>query len=205
WFDWGLLCALAIAIWYLVVAIRKPDTAIGYFLLPMVLALIALTELVRDAAPFSRDDAAGGWSMLHGLAMTVGCAAVLIGFVAGVMFLLQSHRLKNKRAGSTRIKLPTLEWLQTLNRRCLMVSTVAVAIGFVAGIVMNLNRWGYVPWSNQGVLLSGVLMLWLLGASVTEFVYAPASRGRKIAYLTLASLGFLVLTVFGVVMGGHGE
>ena len=95
--------------------------------------------------------------------------------------------------------------LGRMNRRCLLVSTVAVAIGVLAGVVMNLNRWGEVGWTEGGVLLSGLLFLWLLAASALEFFYVPASRGRKAVYLTLASLGFLILAMVGVLTSSHGR
>ncbi|EMI19266.1 hypothetical protein RMSM_03802 [Rhodopirellula maiorica SM1] len=42
-------------------------------------------------------------------------------------------------------------------------------------------------------------------ATCVEFFYAPASQGRKAIYLTLASLGFLVLAFFGVLTSSHGS
>ncbi len=49
-----------------------------HFLLPSVLALIALARLTRDWLPFSRVEAIGFWRTIHALAMTIGAAAVLM-------------------------------------------------------------------------------------------------------------------------------
>lgn len=204
WYSWSLLLAWAVAACYLVLYLRRPDTTIGYFLLPPVLGLILLAILVQDWEPFTRQRAAGFWRTIHGMSMLVGAAAVLLGFVAGVMFLVQSVRLKHKRGGSSGLRLPTLEWLQKLNRGCLVFSTIAVALGTLAGVVMNLNETGYVPWTSRGVILPFVLLIWLLAATGMEFFYKPARQGRKVAYLTLASFGFLVLAMVGVLGSGHG-
>jgi hypothetical protein len=120
------------------------------------------------------------------------------------MYLAQSWRLKHKRAGSS-FRLPTLESTARLNRQCLVVSTVAVAGGVAAGVVMNLNRWGSVGWTDRGVMLSLLLFLWLAAATALEFFYAPTSHGRKAIYLTLASLGFLILAMFGILTTSHGQ
>jgi hypothetical protein len=120
------------------------------------------------------------------------------------MYLAQSWRLKHKRAGSS-FRLPTLESTARLNRQCLVVSTVAVAGGVIAGVVMNLNRWGSVGWTDRGVMLSLLLFLWLAAATALEFFYAPTSHGRKAIYLTLASLGFLILAMFGILTTSHGQ
>jgi hypothetical protein len=204
WYSWSLLLAWAVALAYLVLFLRRPDTTIGYFLLPPVLGLILLAMAVDDWEPFNRERAAGFWRSIHGISMLVGAAVVLIGFLAGVMYLVQSTRLKKKRRGSSGLKLPTLEWLQGLNRVALITSTIAVAIGTLAGVVMNLNASGSVAWTSRGIVLPLVLFLWLVAATTIEFVYRPARQGRKIAYLTLASFGFLILAMTGVLGTGHG-
>lgn len=205
WFDWSLLLAWGLAACYLFLLLRRPHTAVGAFLLPPVLALIGLAMFFRDATPFSRVEATGIWRSVHGLSMLLGSVAVLLGFLAGLMYLTQSSKLKHKRAGSGGLRLPTLETLQKLNRRCLFFSTGALAIGLVSGVVMNLNRWGYVDWTERGVLSSGVLLLWLLAATLFEWFYKPARQGRKVVYLTLASFVFLVLAMSGVLSSPHGR
>lgn len=204
WTDWALMVALGLAICFLIFYLRRPDTIIGLFFLPAIIALIALALAMRDRAPFSRTEAVEVWRNIHGLALVVGVGAVLVGFLAGVMYLVQSWRLKHKRAGSA-LRLPTLETLQRLNRHCLTASTTAVGIGLIAGVVMNLNRWGHVRWTDHGVLFSGLLFVWLAAATAVEFFYAPARRGRKVVYLTLASFGFLVLAMLGVLGSSHGQ
>ncbi|TWU57876.1 cytochrome c biogenesis protein CcsA [Rubripirellula reticaptiva] len=204
WLDWSLLLALALAISFFVFYLMRPDTIVSFFFLPAVLALIAFAVSVRDLPPFTRTEAVEVWRNVHAVSMAGGSAAVLVGFLAGVMYLVQSWRLKRHRAGSA-LRLPTLETLGRMNRRCLVISTVAVGLGLLSGVVMNLNRWGYVSWTDRGVMLSLLLLVWLLGASAVEFFYAPASRGRKAVYLTLASLGFLVLALVGVLTTPHGQ
>ncbi len=204
WYDWSLLLALGLAICFLVFYLRRPDTIVSFFFLPAVLATIGLAIATKDLAPFSRSEATQVWRTMHALAMMAGSIAVLIGFLAGSMYLVQSWRLKHKRAGSA-LRLPTLESLSRLNRQCLVISTTAVAVGLIAGIVMNLNRWGHVGWSDRGVLLSFLLLVWLIAATSLEFFYAPASHGRKAVYLTLASLGFLILAMVGVLTTPHGQ
>ena len=205
WYDWSLLVAWGLAACYLVLYLRRPDTIVGYFLLPSILGLVGLALLTRAWAPFSRDEAVGFWLTVHALAMTVGAAAVLMGFIAGLMYLTKASRLKAKHAGGSALRLPTLERLQLMNRQCLVVSTIAVGIGLFSGVIMNLNRWGFVAWGEGGVILSGVLFVWLLVATGFEFFYKPARQGRKIVYLTLASFGFLVLTMIGVFSSDHGR
>jgi ABC-type uncharacterized transport system permease subunit len=204
WYSWSLLLAWAVAVVYWVLLIRKPETTVGYFLLPTVLVLVALALAVRGRQPFSREQAAGLWSSIHGLTMLLGAAGVVIGFLAGGMYLVQSARLKRKRSGGKGLKLPSLEWLQRVNRGTLIFSTAAVAVGTIAGVIMNLNAQGSVPWTSRDIVLPVVLLVWLLAATAMELLYKPARQGRKVAYLTLASFGFLVLAMAGVLGTEHG-
>ena len=204
WSDWSLLLAFGLAVCFFVSYLRRPDTIVSFFFLPAVMAMIGLAVSVRSLEPFSRTEAVVVWRGVHALAMMVGSGAVLIGFLVGVMYLVQSWRLKHKRAGSS-FRLPTLESLSRLNRRCLVISTLAVGLGLLAGVIMNLNRSGYVDWADRGVLLSTLLLVWLAAATSLEFFYTPASHGRKAVYLTLASLGFLILAMAGVLTTPHGQ
>ncbi len=205
WHDWSLVLSWGLAGCYLFFLMRRPETTVGYFLLPPTIGLIGLALWVRMLEPFSREEATGIWRNVHALALLVGTIAVLLGFLAGLMFLVQSHRLKQKQLGRGGLRLPTLEALQRLIRRCLILGTVALAVGLVAGIVMNLNRWGYVGWSERGVIFSGILLVWLTAATVFEWFYQSARRGRKVVYLTLASFVFLVLAVGAVLTSPHGR
>lgn len=202
WTDWSLLVSLGLAICFLVVYLRRPETVVSFFFVPAILAMIGLSLMVRDQPAFSRTQATEIWRTIHGLSMMFGSGIVLVGFLAGAMYLVQSWRLKNHRAGSD-LKLPTLETLMRWNCAALWSGTVAVGIGLVAGVVMNLNRWGYVGWDDRGVLFSIALFIWLLLATLVDLFYTSFGSGRKAVYLTLVSGGFLALALAGVLTTPH--
>lgn len=204
WGEWLLMVALGMAVFFFSFYLRRPDTVIGLFFLPVILGTIGLALSLNHLPPFSRTEAALAWRSVHGWAMMIGTGAVLVGFLAGLMYLAQSSRLKRKRAGS-RLRLPTLETLSRINRRCLFTSTIAVGVGVIAGFVMNLNRWGRLGWSDGEVLLSCLLFVWLSVATGIEVSFPAARQGRKIVYLTFAGFGFLVLAILGVLTTSHGQ
>lgn len=203
WSDWSLLVALILAVGFLVTYLRRPETVVGLFFLPAVLAMIGVALAVASMPPFSRTAAVEIWRGVHGLSMMAGCGIVTIGFLAGVMWWVQSWRLKRHRAGSA-LKLPTLETLMRWNRVSLWLGTATVGVGVLAGVVMNLNRWGYVGWTGGGVLGSVGLFAWLVAATLLERFYRPGSEGRRAATLALASGAFLVLAMAGVLLTRHG-
>ncbi len=197
-FDWYLLAAWVLATIYLLLVYAHPKTAIGIFLLPIVLAMIGMAEL-SDREPFLQSPAAQVWGMIHGFFLLFGYVAVAVGFVAGVMYLLQSRRLKRKQLPAGGLRLPSLEWLDRVNTLAIVLSAALVAAGFVSGLILNaVNRrqdLDYVPWTDPIVWRLGGMMAWLVVAALFSRFYRPAHHGRKVAYLTVASFVFLAVTL----------
>lgn len=197
WFDWYLVAAWVLAATYVFLAVRQPKNAIGLFLLPLVLALIGVAAGITDRTPFSPNRAANVWAATHGILLLLGTVAVLIGFAAGIMYLLQAYRLKHKLLPKRGFALPPLEWLQRLNARAIVVSVLTLGPGILAGIILNLvqhpaNNPRYISWNDPTVVTSLLTALWLLTAVTFEAVYKPAREGRKVAYLTVVSFVFLL-------------
>jgi hypothetical protein len=77
-----------------------------------------------------------------------------------------------------------------------------IALGIVAGVILNLvKQQGRMPWWDPIVVMSGVLLVWLIVATIFEWTYKPAQQGRKVAYLTVASFVMLALVMVLLVMG----
>ena len=206
WYDFCLLASWIVATAYLVLILRRPDNAMGIFFVPLILCLIGLAVLFRDAAPFQPREALRWWRLIHGGALLVGTVAVSLGFATGLMYLVQAYRLKHKLPPRPGFRLPTLEWLQRFNGESLVVSTVALAVGLLSGVVLNLlsrARMGGVSWTDPVVLSSGILFAWLFCVTLFEWLYRPARQGLKMAYLTLASFLFLMLALSFVLVGEH--
>jgi ABC-type uncharacterized transport system permease subunit len=202
WSQWCLVGAWLLMAIYLFMAASRPQTALGVFLLPLVLGLVALSTRA-DKTPFAREQAMAIWGTAHGIALLLGMVVAALGFVAGVMYLIQSYQLKKKLPPQTGLKLPSLEWLQNANKQALIGSSFLVAIGLVAGVVMNAIRQARdtqaVPWNDPVIVTSCGLLAWLVAAVTFEFLYKPAQQGRKVAYLTIASFAFVVVALVFVV------
>ncbi|MCA9173825.1 MAG: cytochrome c biogenesis protein CcsA [Xanthomonadales bacterium] len=205
WYDWCLVAAWFLAAFYLGMAMRRPETAIGIFFLPLVLAMLVGALLFRQYAPepFPHDDARRYWRIVHGIALLMGTVSVSLGFATGLMYLIQSYRLKHKLPMRTGFQLPSLEWLHRCSQETLFVSTLLLAIGVLSGVVLNLYRSNQVAWSDPVVFSSALLFGWLTAASLFEWLYKPARVGHKVAYLTIASLVFLVMALTLALVGRH--
>jgi ABC-type transport system involved in cytochrome c biogenesis permease subunit len=207
-FDWCLVVAWLLVAAYLYLSFYYPRASLGLYMLPLALALVVAAAFA-DSTPFAPPAALRAWGAVHGIALLVGTLAVMVGFVAGLMYLVQSYRLKHKRPPTPTFRLPSLEWLEKVNSRVIMLSALLIGIGFLAGIILNLVGRGKgqaVPWTDPVIWSSALMFGWLLVAVLFNVFYRPARRGRKVAYLTLVSFGFLVLSLsmFLLVDSQHG-
>jgi len=132
--------------------------------------------------------------------LLAGSVVVMLGFISGVMYLVQSYRLKHKLPPRQGLRLPSLEWLQRFNSRAMIFSTSLLGAGLLAGILLNLSQ-GLVPWTEPTICISGLLLAWLVIAAMVEIFYKPARQGAKVAYLTVASFVFLVIVLLVAMFG----
>lgn len=205
WHDWSLLVAFGLAATYTSLLWKRPDTAVGTFILPLILLLIGLSWMVASAKPFPRSTTVSIWGIVHGSSLLVGTMIVSLGFAVGLMYLVHAHQLKQKRRKLSTFRLPSLEYLQSLNRSCLYVSTILLALGFLSGIILNLNLKGKVGWTEGGVLVSLLLFAWLVSAIWIDRFYHAGGPGRRVAYLTMINFCFLVSALLAVVSTPHGR
>jgi len=198
--DWLLLAAWVLVMVYFYLACYHPRTHFGIFFLPLVLGLIVAA---RFADPnHVAHEPSKIWGAIHGASILLATVTVLFGFAAGLMYLGQADRLKRKRPPWLKLRLPSLEWLQMANSRTMLASMLLVGMAVISGIVLNLlsarQNTPSVPWSDPVVLGTLVMFGWLLLHVVIGAFYRPIQRGRKVAYLTLASFIFLLIALVGM-------
>jgi len=211
-FDWYLLAAWLLAAGYLWLTVSNPRTPVGLFLLPIVLALVGAATLA-SREPFLHDAASLFWGRIHGCLHLVWSVSVVLGAIAGVMWLIQAGRLARKQAPARGLRMPSLERLAHVTARTPAIAAWAAAAGFASGIVLNAvnHRRGLVetvPWTDPVVLRMAAVVAWLV---IAAWVAAAARRrpdaGRTTAWLAVVSLAALAASVAWGVLGQtrHGK
>ena len=187
---------------YLMIHAPKP-VAVGAFVLPIVVSLAAFAGL---AAPRRADwglawgGATAFWGSVHGLFLLAGGASTCVAFAAGLMYLVQARRLKNKRSSRFGFGMPSLERSERLNRAAVTLAFPLLTFGLLIGIVLSLSARGRgaasLRWSDPKVL--SALSMWLVFAVLLHARFRPAMRGRGVVWLTILAFAFLVFTWIGV-------
>jgi ABC-type uncharacterized transport system permease subunit len=206
--DWMLVLAwLAIAL-YLVVALLEKDLAVGLFVLPLVLLLIAAAYFVSQqpntvlAGEWGelRRRAVRGWGMVHATLLVLGTAGVISGLVLSLMYLVQHRRLKGQSRLAGGLVLPSLERLARWNWWSVMISVPLLTLGMLTGV--GLGLWAKqspveISFADPVVVVNGVAWAAMVGFFVWLWrTKQPA--GRHVAWLTLWAFGFLLVTLIGL-------
>jgi len=200
--DWLLLATWIVVAVYLSYQLTRPSRNVGIFLLPLVLALIGASHFA-DATPFNQRAASMTWGMIHGTSLLVATVTIFLGGVCSIMYLVQSSRLKRKLPPRRGIRLPSLEWLEAVTTRSVLVSTAFLAVGLAGGVI--LNRAGVASGSaslsmtDPLVLATKLLFVIMLLTSCVVFYQLRGTRGQRIAQITLVVLAVWI-TLFVVML-----
>lgn len=177
---------------------------LGVFVLPVVLALglflpTGLRGFVLEPA------LASPWVKVHIALALVGLAALVLNFAGAVMYVLQERQLKAKRPSAVYYGLPSLETIDRLSYRALVLGFPFLTAGLLLGLLWAKRAWGSVFTLDPLSIFS--LLMWAVYAAILSGRAAGWWRGRRAAYFAIVGFGVLLLTLGAGVMlqGRHGS
>jgi ABC-type uncharacterized transport system permease subunit len=186
-----LFLAWILAVFYLYGSIHHGRLAWGGFVLPLVLGLIGLSQVTPRSQSFAFDSF---WGILHGVLLLFAAVGVCVGFVASLMYLVQAHRLRAKAVPGHGLRLPSLERLEAMNRRAIIMAFPLLTAGVVVGVALMIQRGDpFQDWSDPKIWSAAVL--WVVFAILLYLRYGFHVRGRQVALLTILAFALLVLTL----------
>lgn len=206
WHDWSFLVAWTIALASAWMSWRRSDKQIGLFILPLVIAIVAVAVAVPSASPIGQPgSSASFWRLVHSAAMLIGTMLVALGFAIAAMYFVQAWRLKHLGSSAKSIRLPSLEYLHSTGRICILGSAFAVGFGVVSGAIMNWTQDGQVAWTDRGILFSTALFVWLTIAALLQWVSSHRGRGEWTAALSILSFVIVIIALAIVMTTPHGN
>ncbi|HXG11618.1 MAG TPA: cytochrome c biogenesis protein CcsA [Gemmataceae bacterium] len=202
-FGSTLFLAWILAVFYFYGSIHHGKVAWGVFVLPLVLGLVGL------ASTFSRTPGEGEtswlvdlrsfegeriWGLIHAGLLLLAAVGVCVGFLASVMYLFQAHRLKVKTLPGHGMRLLSLERLEAMNRRAIVLAFPLLTAGLLVGIVLMVQAANPVrTWTDPRILAAAAL--WLVFVILLYLRYGAHLRGRRVALLTIVAFALLLITL----------
>jgi ABC-type uncharacterized transport system permease subunit len=136
----------------------------------------------------------GGLRSLHAATILLAYGAFGLAAVAAAMFLVQQHDLKAHKLRALLSSLPSIQRLEVVTTRLVLVGFLLLTIGLVVGSQLP-RKEGISFWADAKVLWSGLLWLIYLEALVAHKFFGRSAR--RFAVVIIAAFVFLLLT-FGL-------
>ena len=203
-YGWMMFLAWILAIFYLVGSVHHRRLSWGLFVLPLVLGLVGMgAAFGRPVPPLSppgtggdRGGASGNvlsiptaWGIIHGWLLLLAAVGLCIGFLASLMYLVQAHRLRAKTLPGHGLRMWSLERIEAMNRRAIVLAFPLLTVGMLVGLVLMFQEH-LSGWTDPRVLAS--VVLWLTFALLLYLRFGYRLRGRPVALLTILTFVLLV-------------
>ena len=190
--------AWLLAVAYLYTEVTTDERAMGVFILPLLVALQAIPAIrpgVEDRAAVLQGPLFG----VHVSSLLFAYASFALACVIGITYVLLFKEIKAKHLGFFYARLPSLQVLDRMNQRAIVIGWVFLTIGMIVGAVWALQARGGYAAGDPRVQAMSLQDPKIFVALVCWFVYSfelfAARRigwgGRRAAYLS--ALGFAIV------------
>src|SRR5688572_23740823 len=123
-----------LALAYLYTEMMTDERAMGTFILPLLVALQAIPALnpgLEDRSPVLQGPLFG----LHVSSLLFAYASFALACVIGITYVLLFKEIKAKHLGFFYARLPSLQVLDSMNHRAIVIGWIFLTIGLIAGAV----------------------------------------------------------------------
>jgi ABC-type transport system involved in cytochrome c biogenesis permease subunit len=187
-----------LALAYLYIEMTTDERAMGVFILPLLVALQAIPAFrtgVEDRAAVLQGPLFG----VHVSSLLFAYASFALACVIGITYVLLFKEIKAKHLGFFYARLPSLQVLDRMNQRAIVVGWLFLTVGMIVGAIWAAQaRGGYgagdprvQAMSLQDPKIFVAIVCWV----VYSFELFAARRigwgGRRVAYLS--ALGFAIV------------
>jgi ABC-type transport system involved in cytochrome c biogenesis permease subunit len=201
----GATSAISTFVWllalaYLYTEMTTDERAMGVFILPLLVALQAIPALrpgIEDRAAVLQGPLFG----VHVSSLLFAYASFALACVIGITYVLLFTEIKAKHLGFFYARLPSLQVLDRMNQRAIVIGWVFLTLGIIVGVVWAAQaRAGYGagdPRVQAMSLQDPKIFVALLCWAVYSFELFAARRigwgGRRAAYLSAVGFGIVLL------------
>jgi ABC-type uncharacterized transport system permease subunit len=183
-----------LALSYLYTEMTTDERAMGVFILPLLVALQAIPALrpgIEPRAPMLQGPLFG----IHVSSLLFAYASFALACVIGITYVLLFKEIKAKHLGFFYARLPSLQVLDRMNQRAIVIGWIFLTLGIVAGAIWATTYAGADPRVRTMSLQDPKIFVSVVCWAVYSFELFAARRigwaGRRTAYLS--ALGFAIV------------
>ena len=192
-FPWGTWAgALNFLSWlvvsgYLIWGCRPRYRLIGLAVMPIAVGLLALAWIGGGTGV--DDVEQGGWVLAtHAGLILAGFACFTVAAGGALVYLLEERRLKRRDVGLLRLRLPSLEALDRLASRVVIVGLALLSVGIVTGLT-QLESGDY------DATMTVTVAVWVLYTVALVLRREAGLRGRRYAWAVVLGFGLVAVAL----------
>jgi len=187
--------AISMFVWLLAVAylyteVTTDERAMGVFILPLLIALQSIPAF-KAGAEVRSSVLRGPLFGIHVSSLLFAYASFALACVIGITYVLLFKEIKTKHLGVFYARLPSLQVLDQMNQRAIIVGWVFLTIGLIAGVVFAIEANVPAMLSLEDPKILVALICWLVYAFELFAARRIGWAGRRAAYLS--ALGFAIV------------
>lgn len=186
------LLAFLIIAFFLGFWIKYKTTSPGIFIFPLVFLLTLSAALGQQPPELPSALPSRGWIFVHVALIFLGYAALLLSFVASMLYLLQERHLKSKHSGQRGLRMPALEVIDEIGYRSLLLGFPFMTLGLIAGAVVAEAQFGAGFFRDPKIALS--LVVWIIYMVLLFTRWNAGWRGRRAAFLSTFAFAAVLST-----------
>src|SRR5881396_238379 len=200
----GATSAISTFVWllalsYLYVEMTTDERAMGVFIQPLLVALQAIPAFrtsIEDRAAVLQGPLFG----VHVSSLLFAYASFALACVIGITYVLLFKEIKAKHLGFFYARLPSLQVLDRMNQRAIVIGWIFLTVGLIVGGVWAAQARGYAagdPRVQAMSLQDPKIFVAVLCWAVYSFELFAARRigwgGRRAAYLSAVGFAIVML------------
>ncbi len=195
--------AWSLAFVYLVLLTGVQSKSFGLILTPVLLALIAAACLTFHGQQPPFEGHGNAFFLVHILSAFFAYACFAISFAAGILYLIQNHELKSKKAGTFYHKLPSLEELEKLIYQPMFWGIVLLLMAVGIGFVWSQTSFGEIRILDPKTIAT--IMTAIIYMAIVWLRYGVSMRAKQGALLSLLAFMVVLFSFVGprFIAGSH--
>ncbi len=130
---------------------------------------------------------------VHVILNLIGYAAFSSAFLLSFIYLLLFFEIKSNKLGYFYDRLPSLAYLEKLNRRAVAVGFIFNTLGILSGAFTGIYAWGHF-WAWDPKLISA-LIAWLIYGIALLGSYKYGWPGNRIAYISFLCFLWIIFSM----------
>jgi ABC-type uncharacterized transport system permease subunit len=187
------MCAFLLALLYLFVELRyRKIEGLSTFLFPLVFVMAFVASLGNPVSAWPSTGVRNAWLTVHIVLVLLGFAALAVTAIASFLYLFQERELKAKKPRKLYYRLPALGTFDDLISKSMAVGFVLITLAVIAG-----STWAFIEMRTAWIRDPRIGISFFTWGTYMAMMFLRTTagwRGRKAAIMTVAVVGFSIIT-----------